>query len=348
MIPPDEMTPRERMDAFKKGLPIDRIPCAPMVGEHVTRIIGVPVSAYLHSVDLMVEAQAQAFRYYGYDGVGLGPGHHGLAEALGARLHYPDDDRPQVIAPAISDYSQLDDLQPVEVDRNERLSSYLQALERIRDRIGDRVKVSTGVGGPFTAAAFVRGTDDFLKDLRRNPEKVHDLMRLTTASILNYMDAAHKRGFSCSLGDPIASSTVISPSHFRQFVKPYLMQIVAWAVQKTGSAPSLHICGDTVPIWMDMAETGVSSISVDNQVDLESIKNAIGDRVALKGNVDPVAVMLHGTPDEVRRAGRNCIKQAGDSPGGFVLSSGCTLALNTPRGNVQALMDAARMYGRKM
>jgi uroporphyrinogen decarboxylase len=66
--------------------------------------------------------------------------------------------------------------------------------------------------------------------------------------------------------------------------------------------------------------------------------------VCLKGNIDPSAVMLQGTPEEVRAAARRCIEAAGYN-GGFILSPGCELPRDTPHANVWALMEAAREFG---
>jgi uroporphyrinogen-III decarboxylase len=52
----DRMTPKERMAAFAAGREIDRIPCSPMYGEHACRLIGVTVSEYSHSAELLAKA----------------------------------------------------------------------------------------------------------------------------------------------------------------------------------------------------------------------------------------------------------------------------------------------------
>ncbi|WP_083476754.1 uroporphyrinogen decarboxylase family protein [Moorella stamsii] len=322
------------------------MPCSPSISEHVCRLIGVSVARYCHSSRLMAETHIIAFKIYQYDSVGVGPNFYGLAEAMGARLRFSDNDRPQLAEPAIRSYSEISHLEPVDAEHAGRLPLYLEALEIINESIGHQVPVGTGIGGPFTTAAFLRGVEDFLKDLRRNPEFVHSLLQLTTRSIINYIEAARKRGFSCSIGDPLASASVISPRHFREFVKPYLTKIAAWVKAAGGSGPSLHICGDTRAIWADMADTGVSAISLDNQVSLEEAKRAVGTRVALKSNVAPVEVLLHGTRDAVLAAAKECIRQAFDNPKGFILGSGCSVALNTPPDNILALMEAARIYGR--
>lgn len=41
--PKDQMTPLERMAAFARGMEIDRLPCAPIIGEHACRLTGVTV-----------------------------------------------------------------------------------------------------------------------------------------------------------------------------------------------------------------------------------------------------------------------------------------------------------------
>lgn len=342
----ETMTPLERMTAFKKGEQIDRIPCSPSVSEHACRITGAPVRSYLHSARLMAEAQVAAFELYGYDTVSVGPNFHGMAEAMGAVLNFPADDRQQLAAPAIRSYNEIGRLKPADSERDGRLPLYLEALEIIDVRIGGTVSVGTGIGDPFTTAAFLRGTEELLKDLHRNPEFVHALLQLTTQSIINYMDAAMKRGFSCSIGGALSSCSVISARHFREFSKPYLTRIAEWLKQKHAGGLSLHCCGITEPIWNDLADSGVTMFSMDNRASLADAKKAVGERMALKGNVAPVDVLFYGSTEQVMDASRECILQAYDNPQGFVLGSGCSLALDTPSQNVMAMMDAVRVYGK--
>jgi len=60
--------------------------------------------------------------------------------------------------------------------------------------------------------------------------------------------------------------------------------------------------------------------------------------VALWGNLDPVEVLARGSPEQVRQAA--CRALAAVKASGrrrFVLSSGCTLAMETPAENLDAL-----------
>lgn len=342
----DRMTPRERMEAFGRGDPIDRIPCTCHLGEYGSRLVGASVAAYHHSSDLMVAGALAVFKELCLDSVSVGPDLLGLPEALGSRLLFSDRERPQLAEPAIGSYDELDSLPVPDPERDGRLPLYLDTLERIDRIIGPEVKVGTGIGGPFTTAAMLRGTDAFLRDLLVNPPFAHALLGRATDAILSYMKAARNRGFSCSIGEPLASGDVISAPHFREFVQPYLGRICEWVNKESGKGPTLHVCGDTSAIWPAMADTGASFLSLDNTVDLEEAKTVVGDRVGLTGNVPPVDVLLNGTAAEVVEAAKACICKAFDTPKGFVLSSGCTVPLDTTPGNIRAMKEAAQRFGR--
>lgn len=342
----DEMTPKERMRAFAAGGKIDRIPCIPLIGDHACRLIGVSVSRYSLSAELMAEAQIAAFRKYRPDSVGIGPGLFGIAEAMGTRLKFPEDGMPYVSEPVLKDYADFDRLSPADPHRDGRLPLYLEALKLINEQIGDQVGGGSSVGGPFTAAASLRGTENFLKDLRKNPEMAHRLLQLVTVSALRYIDAVCDLGLKPSIAEPTASGTLISAKQFREFAKPYLKMYADRIIERSGSGHTLHICGDTGRIWSDMADIGASVLSLDNQIDLAEAKKAVGDRVCLMGNVQPIETLMKGTRDQVHAEARECLRKAHDNPKGYILSSGCGVPLDTPPENVVALMEAARIYGR--
>ena len=341
----DEMTPLERIEAFKQGRDIDRIPCVSHLGEHAAVLVNVSVQEYLHSPLIMADAQARAFEIYGQDGVSLGPDLFGLIEALGVRLSYSATERPQAANSVIKNPDNWGSLEPANPEKDGRLPSYLEALEILRERIGDKVPIRTGISGPFTTAALLRGSETFMIDVNRAPEFVHKLMGFAVENILLYMRAAHKRGISCSMGDPMAAVDLIGPDLFRTFVKPYLKAISDTVHAETGSYPSLHICGDTLPILKDIAETGVKSFKLDERVDFLKAKTSVGKVMCLAGNVSPVHVLLNGSPSDVITASRECIRKAHDSPKGFVLSAGCSVPIATSPENIQAMMFAAKKYG---
>ncbi|MDD2568949.1 MAG: uroporphyrinogen decarboxylase family protein [Clostridia bacterium] len=345
-IPKDEMTPIERSKAIKTGLPYDRIPCSPMVAEQVVQVTGITVRDYLFKPKLAAEAVAKSFERYGYDSVSVSPDHHGFSEAMGVKFIFPEYDRPIMEEIFLKEKADISKLKPADPYKDGRLPLVLQAVEHLQELVGDKVKVGSGCGGPLTCASFLRGADNLLRDMRKDPEFIHKIMECTTQSIINYMAAAWKLGVGCSVGDSFSSCTLISPNYFRTYVKPYLKRIADWQRENIGSVGNLHICGETRAIWQDMLELGFGSISLDNRMSMKEAKAVLGPHVALKGNVKPVETMLYGTVEEVYAECKQCIEDTMDSPKGYNLSSGCTLPVQTPPENLKAMVDSARIWGR--
>lgn len=343
----DDMNPLERMQAIADGRPFDRIPFVPLLGDTAAHIIDTTVSEYHHSAKLMAEVEIAVYHRFGQDGVGVGPGYSGLAEALGTQLNFPENDIPFVKAPALKEWRELDGLEPANPKASGRLPLFLEALQILKDKLGRAVPVGSCIGGPLTAAAFIRGTDQLLRDFIKNPAKVHTLMQLVTDSALLYIDAVLDLDCNISIADPVASGTLISAKKFCEFVKPYLTQYAHRVQAKTGAGPMLHICGNTMRIWRDMAETGAATLSLDNVVDLAKAKELVGNMVCLMGNVDPINIIAKGSKEEIYAAVENCFIQAGDNPKGFILSSGCQIPIGTPLKNIQHFADAARIHGRR-
>lgn len=341
----DEMTPLQRASAISKGMAYDRLQAKPSIGEQPARVLGISIEDYLGDPRLMALAQTKGFMLYGQDGVGVGPDQFALPEAMGARLVYFRNDIPQMGEPIIKNHGDLDMLEPPDPARDGRLPVFIEALEIIRDRIGHIVGVGSGIGGPFTAAAFLRGTGQLLRDMRKSPELVHGLLEITTTGVIAYMEECWRRGFGCGIGEPLASGTVISERDFVEFVKPCLFRIGEWSRKNYGKGYSLHICGDTRRIWNNMADAGASSISLDNMVDLADAREAIGSRVSLGGNVPPVDIMLRGGREDIYQAVKDCISKAGDNPKGYVVGTGCRVPLGTSKENVIHFMDAVRLHG---
>ena len=85
-------------------------------------------------------------------------------------------------------------------------------------------------------------------------------------------------------------------------------------------------------------------ISFDPHTDLEIFKAAIGDKVALSGNIAPLSVLRNGTTAEIRAEVKRQI-DIGKRNGGYLLDTGGELANGTPPENIDAMLEAAEEFG---
>jgi uroporphyrinogen decarboxylase len=339
------MTSKERVVAALTGQPYDRIPVFMLLSDQAARAIGVTVEEYQNSARLLAHGQLTAWREYGMDMINTGPGLTGIAEAAGSRLTFPDDTA-YVAETVIKEPADLDRLGIPDPHHDGRLPLFLEATDLVLKEAGDQVLVSLTVAGPFTTASGLRGTEQLMRDLRRNPDFVHRLMRYATDSTIPFVREALKLGARIGIAEPVASGTLISRSQFLEFVAPYLKELISAVKDLSGAAPSLHICGNSSRIWHDMADCGAGTLSLDDEIDLAEARAAAGDRVALVGNIRPTTTMALGTTDDVRRNVIECLLKGVGNPKGYILGLGCALPINTPLKNIHALIAAAREYGR--
>ena len=341
----ETMTPRERTVAALTGKPYDRIPVNLLLSDHAARVIGVTIGEYQTSATLMAQGLLAAWHSYGMDLINTGPGLTGIAEAAGSRLAFPDNTA-YVVETAIKTTSDLDLLRVPDPNNDGRLPLFLEAASIVLRDAGDQVPVSLTTAGPLTTAANLRGTEHLLRDLRRDPEFVHRLLRFATNSIIRFAREAVLLGGRIGLAEPVASGTLISRKQFLEFAAPYLTEVIKTIGELAGAPPSLHICGNSSRIWTDMADCGAGVLSLDNEVDMAEARAAVGERVALLGNIRPAETMVMGTPADVRANVQECLAKGVGNPKGYILGLGCALPINTPPENVHALVAAARKYGR--
>ncbi|GAB7027387.1 methylcobamide--CoM methyltransferase [Geotalea toluenoxydans] len=340
----DKMKPLERLSAYGKGEAIDRLPCVPIVGNTAARVIGVKVGQFRGNGPLIAQAQIAAYQLFGYDIIRIFTDLYTQAEAMGAKVHYPEDETAYLEAPAINDLAHLDRLQPADPYRDGNLPHHLEAIGIAVDRVGTEVAVTGAVTCPFTNASFLVGAETLARLMLKEPDKVHRLCEVSLETCLRYAAAIIDAGATPSLTDAMSSSTVISPRQFREFSLPYLKRLMDF-IHGKGKGATLHICGKTAKIWESMVEAGADCLSIDNDASLTEAKQAVGERVRLMGNVHPSAVMLQGTPADVRRATLSCIREAHDNPKGLIVASGCSLPTETPFANIHAMMETVREVG---
>ena len=340
----DQMTSLERMAAYNRGESIDRLPCNPNIGNGAARMIGCKISEFKDNGRVLAQAHIRAYRTFRYDGAKVSTDLYVQAEAMGAKVRYPPDDTADLEAPAIRDIADIGTLQPANPYKDGRLPVHLEAAKILIDEVGSEVSCAGGVVGPFTTASFLIGVENMTRLLLKNPDAVHRLCEVSLETNIRYADAFMDIGLTPAIAEPLSSSTVVSPKHFRAYSFPYLKRLFSH-IHSRDKAVTLHICGKTDKIWEDMAEAGADCLSIDDVASLYDCKKRVGDRVRIMGNVDPTRIIYAGTPKDVRDATLQCIRQACDNPKGYIISSGCSLPVDTPWENIQAMMDTAREVG---
>jgi uroporphyrinogen decarboxylase len=342
-VPTDTQNSLERVVSYLKGEHPQRVACFPLILNHAARVLGVPVGVYNRDGGVMGRAHVASWRRYGNDIITVFSTTSTVAEAMGTKMKFFDEDAPQIDVPPLADGYDFSRIIVPDPERDGRLPVYLEATEYCVMEVGSEVVVSTVLGGPFTTAAALRPLDLMSRDLYKDKEKVHELLEICLQANLRFIDAILAKGGLPFVVEPIGSGSLVSPGHFTEFVAPYLKRVADHLHAAGAPLAGLHICGKTKPNWKVMLDADFDLWSLD-AVNLAEAKEAAGHRVVLVGNVVP-ANLLKNTPEQIDEEAKGVCKKMLDSPCGFILGSGCEVPINTPPENIDALIMAARKYG---
>jgi uroporphyrinogen decarboxylase len=89
---------------------------------------------------------------------------------------------------------------------------------------------------------------------------------------------------------------------------------------------------------------GLNPIEPVAGMELKRVKQLVGDRVCLVGNIDCGKLLPHGTEEEVHEAVRQAILDAAPGDGYIVSSSNSIHSSCNPR-NLVAMVEAVHRYG---
>jgi len=254
-------------------------------------------------------------------------------EALGCEIRWGTD--PQSV-PAVRThpFDKPEDLKmPENLLETGRIPVVLEAIRIVRREIGDFLPISSLALGPFTLAGELAGVEKLLIWTIRKPDYVKEFVAFATDIILEYAKAQYRAGSDIvQIGDPTASTDLISPAAFKQFAKPALTKIA----EGLGGPRLLHICGKTEMIVPDMVESGFDGISIDEAVDITKIGPLVGTTKIL-GNLSSKSTLVFGSPEDVKKEAKKALES-----GVNFLEPGCGFSPITPISNIKAMVEAAK------
>jgi len=156
---------------------------------------------------------------------------------------------------------------------------------------------------------------------------------------------------ACQLGFDVYVSTddmafktapFFSPAVFRDLVLPRYRKVA----RKITLPWIIHSDGNLMPFLKDLLSLGIAGLHPNEKgaMDIRAMKRDYGHRVCLLGNVD-LNLLGMGTPQEVEEEVRGLIRDIAPG-GGYIVTSGNSLAAYLRPENCLALSRAVQKYGR--
>lgn len=182
-----------------------------------------------------------------------------------------------------------------------------------------------GQPGCWQDAACLYGIQNLIMATYQDPKWVHELLRVVQARKKTYIESMKGAKFDVlELGGGDASSSVISPILFEEYVAPYDRELI-WLAHKVGQHVAYHTCGGMMPILEQIAAMDPDAMEtftpneMGGDADLAAAKRRVGFKTCMIGGFNQFHFFMNSTPEETRAAVRQCFKEAGQG-GGYILS----------------------------
>jgi uroporphyrinogen decarboxylase len=282
----------------------------------------------------------------GFDGIYVSRDNWVYHEALGGQLSFPEDDESFARSPLLDSLTAWRSLSIPDPERAPGMRTLLEAARNVMAAAGDRFYVQANIDtGPFSLAAVLRGTETFLLDLAISHENdLRSLLEFCTEVVIAYGKAMIATGVhGIQFGDSTAS--LVSPADFQRFVLPYEKRALD-ALRWTDGDLWVHICGKTDHLLPLMLALPFQGFEVDSRVEMRQARRLLGERIALKGNLDTTFLLQRSAREVLNECRR--ILDSGPFSTGVILSPGCAVPRMTPLANLRAMGQAAEEHAAAM
>jgi len=222
-------------------------------------------------------------------------------------------------------------------------------VEYVIDKVGKDKAHFLTITDPFKVSWRLRGgMEHLLMDYMLNPKLVHALARIATDFNMAVIDMATKMGVDgvVMVGDLAGEeTTLISPEHYREYIKPYHKEIVAYAHQKELKVVK-HSDGNIWPILDDFLKVGFDGIHpIQPQcMDIREVKKYLTGKACILGNIDCRNLLPFGTEEQVEQTVKETIQKVAPG-GGYIITSSNSIHPACKPENYIAMVKAAHKYG---
>ena len=233
---------------------------------------------------------------------------------------------------------------PADLGRSGRLALAPGRAGCLKERLGDSVCLTGRIAAPFTTLTLILGIEPTLVLMLENPA----LLRRFEEFFLEYNDRVARLQLEAGadalwLGDCVATSHFISPAQYEEYAAGFAAAS-ARRIRDAGGIVFYHGNEKSIPHLSIMAGLGFDAINIGEGVDIGEVKRAIGGRVCIMGNLDPLHDLQPRSSQEVEKVVQEIVEKAKPG-GGYLFCTGEGVPHNTPVANLQAMHRAVRKYG---
>ncbi len=323
----------ERYTAMLEGREADFLPRTPILMQYAAEHIDSNYAEFASDYRMLVKANEACAKEFGIDQLSCISDPYRETQGFGSTIEYVKDGPPRSTHP-LKDIMELSALLKPDPLKSERMLDRVNAVKAYKEKFGGAYSILGWIEGPAAEAADLRDVTTFLMDLLDEEDYAAELMDLCLKVGIAFAKAQVDAGAdTIGIGDAIASQ--VAPRTYEKLIQPREKQLVQ-AIQGMGARVKLHICGNITHLLPGIADLGLDVLDVDHLVSMPTVRKAVGDKVALAGNMDPVSMARNGSPSSIKAMIAKTYEEVGNP---YMVNAGCEIPSGTPVENLKALCE---------
>ncbi|KAF0140679.1 MAG: uroporphyrinogen decarboxylase [Stygiobacter sp.] len=267
-----------------------------------------------------------------------------IPEAMGMKLEMIESKGPKLYDP-IRKASDIDKLKTIDAVKD--LKYVLDAVSMTKRELNGRVPLIGFAGSPWTLMTYMvegggsKSFSEIKKFIYNQPEAAHKLLDKIADAVAEYLSAKIEAGANAvQIFDTWGG--LLSPADFEEFSLSYIEKIISQIKRK--DEPVIVFAKGVHYKLNKLAESGADVIGLDWTMDLGKVRNKIGKKVALQGNLDPT--VLYGSEEKIRTEAVNVLKSFGKHKG-HIFNLGHGILPDVSPAKAKFLVDVVKEESRK-
>lgn len=268
-----------------------------------------------------------------------------IPEAMGMKLEMIESKGPKLYDPirTAADVSKLK-----QIDTAKDLRYVLDAVSLTKKELNGRVPLIGFAGSPWTLMTYMvegggsKSFSEIKKFIYNQPQIAHKLLEKIADGVAEYLSAKIEAGANAvQIFDTWGG--ILSPNDFEEFSLQYIQRIISQI--KRNDEPVIVFAKGVHYKLNKLADCGADVIGLDWTMDIGKVRNKIGEKVALQGNLDPT--VLYGNEDKIRKEAVRVLKSFGKN-NGHIFNLGHGILPDISPANAKYLVEVVKEESKKL
>ncbi len=233
------------------------------------------------------------------------------------------------------------------IDPGKELKYVLDAVILTKKNLDNRVPLIGFSGSPWTLLTYMvegKGSKNFSevkKLIYNNPKLAHSVLDQLANTVADYLSAKIEAGCNAvQIFDTWGG--ILSPRDFEEFSLRYVEKIISQI--RRIDEPIIFFAKGVHYKLDQMASVGADVLGLDWTMDLGEVRNLVGNKVALQGNMDPT--VLYANKDYIREETKRVLASFGKG-NGHVFNLGHGILPDIDPENVKAFVQFVKEESKK-